>query len=219
MSIAEFAKLDLSPRQRFLLRGIDWATYQTISRALDGRHLRLSYDGENLELMTISGIHATLSRLLGRFVVVLTEELELPLRSCGDMTLDRADLQRGLEADESFYIENEPLVRDKDQADLTVEPPPDLGVEIDITSSSRRRMAIYAAIKVPEVWRYDSRTLTVFVLGPDGQYEEAAASRTFPQIRIEQIADFLAQVNQVEENELVKQFRAWVRQQIHEQRP
>ncbi len=214
MSTTELPELDLSPRQRFVLRGIDWNTYQTISRALDGRHLRLSYDGENLELMTISRIHATLSRLLGRFIVVLTEEFELPLRSCGDMTMDRADLERGLEADESFYIEHEPLVRGKDQVDLTVDPSPDLGIEIDISSSSRRRMAIYAAIKVPEVWRYDTRILTVFLLGADGQYAQSARSRIFPRIPVDQVTEFLQQVNQVDENELVKRFRAWVREQV-----
>jgi Uma2 family endonuclease len=214
MSVAACAELDLSPQQRFVLHAVDWDTYQTISRTLDGRHLRMSYDGETLELMTISRIHSTLSRLLGRFVVVLTEEFELPVASCGDMTVDREDLQRGLEGDESFYIENEPKVRGKEQIDFQVDPPPDLGVEIDISSSSRRRMAIYAVLKVPEVWRYDGRTLAVLLLGPDGRYSQATASRAFPQISVDQLAGFLQQVNQVEENQLVKQFRTWVRQQL-----
>jgi Uma2 family endonuclease len=199
-----------------VLSGIDWKTYYTISRALNGRHLRIAYDGETLELMTISRIHSTLSRLLARFVVVLTEEFQLPVASCGDMTVDREDLERALEGDETFYIENEPLVRGKEQIDFTVHPPPDLGIEIDISSSSRRRMAIYAVLKVPEVWRYDSRMLTVFLLGPDGQYAPATASRYFPRIPIDQIATFLQRFNQVEENELVRQFRAWVREQIRE---
>jgi Uma2 family endonuclease len=214
MSTIEVPAVDLSPRQRFMLGGIDWQTYRTISDALNGRHLRMSYDGENLELMTVSSIHATLSRLLGRFVVVLTEELQLPVASCGDMTVDREDLERGLEGDESFYIENEPRVRGKEQIDFAVDPPPDLGIEIDIAASSRRRMAIYAALKVPEVWRYDARTLTVFLLGTDGQYAPASKSRVFPQIPVDEIAGFLQQVNQLEENELVRQFRTWVRERL-----
>jgi Uma2 family endonuclease len=146
--------------------------------------------------------------------VVLTEELQLPVASCGDMTVDREDLERGLEGDESFYIENEPRVRGKEQIDFAVDPPPDLGIEIDIAASSRRRMAIYAALKVPEVWRYDARTLTVFLLGTDGQYAPASKSRVFPQIPVDEIAGFLQQVNQLEENELVRQFRTWVRERL-----
>ncbi len=169
MSVAELRELDLSPRQRLVLHDVDWKTYYAVSLALDGRHLRLPYDGETLELMTIARIHSTLSRLLGRFVVVLTEEFQLPVASCGDMTVDREDLVRGLEGDETFYITNEPRVRGKEQLDFQIDPPPDLAIEIDITSSSRRRMAIFTALRVPEIWRYDGQMLDRIPLGTRGR--------------------------------------------------
>src|SRR5437899_1486344 len=84
---------------RFLLRALDWQTYRTISGALKGRHVRLTYDRGNLELMTISGTHGNCSRLLGRFVFVLAEEYDLTIRSFGDMTCDREELDRGVEPD------------------------------------------------------------------------------------------------------------------------
>src|SRR5262245_52608801 len=139
-------------QQRLVLRGVDWPRYQAIIRALGERSLRLAYDGENLELMTVSRLHDKLSRLLGRFLVVLTEELGLPLDSAGSVTLEKEDVQRGIEADESFYITNEPLIRDKDEIDLATDPPPDLAVEIDISRSSLNRLAIHAALRIPEVW-------------------------------------------------------------------
>src|SRR5438105_741851 len=107
--------------QRFLLRAVDWGTYRSISDALKGRHLHLTYDRGNLELRTISGTHGNCSRLLGRFVFVLAEEFKLPVRSFGDMTCESEELDRGVEPDESFYITNEPRVREKEEIDLAID--------------------------------------------------------------------------------------------------
>src|SRR5579862_8878380 len=68
---------------RFLIGGIDWNTYRKIADALDGRHFHMSYDGENLELMTISDLHGWYSRFLMQCVAVLTEETGLPRRCYG----------------------------------------------------------------------------------------------------------------------------------------
>src|SRR2546421_3954220 len=99
--------------RRFVLRAIDWHTYRTISEALKGGHLRLTYDRGNLELMTISGTHGNCSRLLGRFVFVLAEEFHVPIRSFGDMTYESEELECGVEGDESFYLTNEAAVRER----------------------------------------------------------------------------------------------------------
>src|SRR3954466_9308750 len=141
----------LAPEQRFLLRDVDWTTYRVLANALGTRHLRLSFDGGSLEFMTISRLHGRLSRLLGRLVLSLSEDFGLPISSCGDFTLDRGDLERGLEPDECFYLQNEPLVREKEELDLSTDPPPDLAIEIDVSRDSRRRLRIYAEIGVPEV--------------------------------------------------------------------
>src|SRR5262245_1901471 len=173
-----------SDGQRFLLRSIDWQTYRKISEALTGRHVRLTYDRGNLELMTIWGRHGNSSRLLGRFVLVLAEEFGLPIRSFGDMTCEREDLERGIEPDESFYLVSEPLIRDKEDIDLCSDPPPDLGLEIDISRTSRYRMRVYADLRVPEVWQYDGETVRVYQLDVNGQYLITDRSRYFPAIPI-----------------------------------
>lgn len=205
--------------QRLLLHSVDWETYQTISNALAGRHVRLTFDRGNLEFMTISPLHARYSRLLGRMIVVLTEVFELPVCSVGDMTCSREDLERGLEGDESFYIANAPVIRNKADLDFTVDPPPDLGVEIDMSRSSRSRMPIYAALRVPEVWRFDGVTLTVFQLTEDGDYVAGAQSAYFPGVPVAGIVDFLRRLTEVEENKLLELFRVWVRQQKENRDP
>ncbi len=200
--------------QRFVLPAVDWTTYQAISKALTGRHVRLSYDGENLEFMTISPTHGNYSRLLGRFVVVLTEEAGLPLKSFGDMTCEREGVGQGLEPDECFYITNEPSVRENERIDLTFDPPPDLALEIDISRSSRDRMVIYAALQVPEVWRFNGDKLVACGLGEDGRYSTVDHSRYFPKVPVAELANFLKRRAQTDENTLVGRFRAWARQQV-----
>ena len=204
---------------RLVLHDIDWPAYRAIAGALRGRHVRLTYDRGVLELMTISHPHGNLSRLLGRLIVALTEELGLPVHSCGDMTCDREDLDRALEPDECYYLQNEPLVRAREVIDLATDPPPDLAVEIDVSRSSRRRLPIYAALGVPEVWRYDGTALRVYRLGSQGEYVVSEQSRQFPTIPVQRLADFLGRRHETDENSLVRAFREWVRQQLAGPRP
>jgi Uma2 family endonuclease len=200
--------------QRLVLRGVEWSEYRKISDAFNGRHLRLTYDRGTLEFMTISSTHGRFGRLLARLVGALTEELALPLCSCGDMTCDREDLERGLEPDECFYITNEPLVRDREKIEVGIDPPPDLAVEIEITRSSRNRLGIYAALGVPEVWRFDGESLTMHQRLANGQYAVAERSPQFPFLSATELGKFLQLYTQMEENALVRSFRDWVRKQI-----
>lgn len=206
--------IQASLEQRFLLRDCDWSRYKAFAKALDGSHVRLTYDGGRLELMTISHGHERWGELVGRFITVLAEELDMPLQSGGSTTLDRDDVERALEPDKCFYLDHEEQVRDKDDIDLSVDPPPDLAVEIDISRSSLNRLGIYAALGVPEVWRFDGAVLRIYRLGPDGSYAEVQESGHFPLLPIAKIQEFLLQRGQMDETKLVKSFRQWVRQQM-----
>ncbi len=200
--------------QRLLLGAVEWDTYQAISKALTGRHVRLTYDRGTLEFMTISSTHGNLRWLLGRLVWALAEEFGLPLRGFGDMTCDRQDLERGVEPDECFYLVNEPQIRNREAIDLTRDPPPDLMLEIDVSRSSRRRIEICAAMGVPEVWQLGGETIRVHQLGPAGQYVLTAESRYFPGIRVAELITFVNRRTEMDEMSLVRAFREWVRQLI-----
>ena len=122
--------------------------------------------------------------LLSEFVSVLTQEIGMPICHYGDMTCERADLQCAIEADESLYLENELLVRSKEDLDFTVDPPPDLAVEIDLGRRSRNRMKIYGALGVSEIWRFDGENVCIHNGGEDGHYavvEQSALSICFRQ--------------------------------------
>jgi hypothetical protein len=105
-------------------------------------------------------------------------------------------------------------VRGKRRINLRVDPPPDLAIEVDVTHSSLNRLGIYAVLKVPEVWRYDDPALTFHVLGPGGQYTESPHSAAFPLVTPADLVAFLALRAALDENEVVRQCRAWMRQRL-----
>ncbi len=199
--------------QRLVLHGIDWPTYSRLLVAFAGqRGLRLSYDRGTLEIMTLTYGHESLAHLLGRFVVALTEELGLPIAEGGSTTFRRRRSRRGLEPDQSYWIANEPLVRGKTRIDLRVDPPPDLAVEVDVANSSVNRMRIYRALGVPEVWRLVDGMLSFHVLAGGGRYAVSPTSRAFAFLSSSDVQGFLLQRGQQDENTIVRQFRAWLRQ-------
>ncbi len=205
--------VDVMGEQRFVLHDVSWSEYQRFADVLGERHLRLTFDRGSLEFMTLSLGHERYSNLLGRFVEVITEELDTPLLSGGSTTFGRADLERGIEPDQCYYLQNEPLVRDKDEIDLSIDPPPDLAIEVDVSRSSLNRMGIYAALRVPEVWRFDGETLRAFRFNKRGNYVEVARSGHFPFLSLAKIAEFLERRTEMDETSLVRSFRRWVRGQ------
>ncbi len=204
------ATLIQSP-DRVILPHISWQTYQSLIKDFEQEPaLRLTYDRGVLEIRMPLDPHETYKKLLGRLLESATEELDMEIRSLGSRTCNREDLARGLEPDQCYYIQNEALVRGVEQIDLNQFPPPDLAIEIDITSSSINRLSIYTALGVPEVWRYDGQKLTILSL-QNGEYVSQVRSTALSVLKAEDIVRFLALRNATGETSLVKQFRKWVK--------
>jgi Uma2 family endonuclease len=198
-----------------VLDDVDWRTYSRLLRVFAGRAgVRLAFDRGRLEIMHPLPEHETAAYMLGRFIDTLTEQLGLPVKAGRSTTFRRRRKQRGLEADNSYWIANEAQVRGKQAIDLRVDPPPDLAVEVDLTHSSLDRLGIYAALGVPEVWRLDAQSLTCRVLQPDGRYGVSTTSLAFPRLAIADLEPFLALRYREEDNAIVAMFREWVRQHV-----
>lgn len=199
---------------RIVLDGIHWTTYQALIRDLESEpHKRLTYNQGRLEIMVPLPPHERYKSLMGRLVEVTTEESATEIASLGSTTWSREDLQKGLEADECFYIQNEQAVRGKDAIDLTVDPPPDLAIEVDNTQSSLNRLEIYAAIGVPEVWRFDGKTLTIYRLIKD-HYQPQEISTALPLLNRTDILRFLESSQTMGETTWVRAFRQWIRSKL-----
>jgi Uma2 family endonuclease len=206
------SSLSAPAEERIYLENIRWQTYLALLVDLGEHRGRLTYDHGRLEIVSPSKKHENLKRLLGRLIEAFTEELDIKIQSVSSTTLNREDLQRGVEADECYYVEHEATVREQEEIDLTRDPPPDLVVEVEVSRRLIPRIPIYAAMGIPEIWRYDGKTLRVSRLdSASGQYVEVKASKVFPMLPPLEVARFLEQRGSVDETQLVRSFRSWVR--------
>lgn len=194
-----------------LLEDISWHGYESLLYALsDNSHVRLSYDHGSLEIMSPSDKHEYLKSLLGHLMSVLTEELDLKYISIGSTTLKRERASSGTEPDDCFYITNADRVIGKSEIDLSIDPPPDMAVEIDISNKSRTKFSIYSSIGVPEIWQYRNEQVKFFRLA-EGSYIEMPASDLFPFLTPDVVTEFLKQEYFQDFNAVKREFRRWVR--------
>jgi Uma2 family endonuclease len=200
------------PREQIILKGIHWETYQSLVRDLEAQpSKRLTYDNGVLEIRRPLPPHERYKKWLGRLVEIVTEELGIEIASLGSCTWSRDDLRKGLEPDECYYIQNEAAVRGKETITLSVDPPPDLAIEVDSTSSSLDRMGIYAALGVPEVWRYDFKVMTFwFLVG--GVYVPRETSISLPLVTATAVQVLLSEAMSMGETSWARRVRAWIRQ-------
>ena len=198
---------------RVALRGMDWVAYCQMRSLLNERtRARLTYDRGTLEITMPSEAHEFYARLIERFIIILVVELGLRVKTLGSTTLDREDLDRGAEPDNGYYIQNQPLVAGR-AIDLAVDPPPDLVVEVDINHTDIDKNALYAAMGVPEFWRFNGRVWRIYELR-DGAYGECDRSPTFSMISKDDLYQFLTTC-QTDEVAAEINFRTWLRSQIN----
>lgn len=197
-----------------LLSNVDWRTYSRLLKAFAERPgVRLTYDRGELEIMVPRLEHDDDAWFLGDLIFVLTEELGLPLKRGGSTTLRRRLRQRGIEADGCFWIDNAPKMAGHRKLKLGADPPPDLAIEVDVTHSSLDRLAIYADLQVPEVWRLEGNRLDFHVLGSHGSFEIAEVSKAFPLIAPADVLRFVQQAREAgDENVVIRRFRDWIRE-------
>lgn len=195
------------PETVIRLHDVSWDLYYALREIDANNGIRMAYDSGVLELMTAGKPHGRLAMLIGRLVGEITVALEMPMQSLGNTTLRREEKLKGIESDQLYYIQNEPAVRDKEELDLDRDPPPDLGIEVDISRSSMPKLPIYAALQVAEVWRHDGRTLRFYVLGEDGEYAEVERSRAFSWLEPSHLTQFLDRRNEVDETTFILEFR------------
>jgi Uma2 family endonuclease len=199
------------PDQRIFLDNITWEMYESLLRAHRDRSVpRFTYDRGQLEIMSPSIEHEELKDTVALLVNTLAEEMHINTRSFGSATFRRADLQRGFEPDGCFYVQSLTRIHGRTELDLTVDPPPDLVIEIDLTSPSLPKFPIFAQLGVPEVWHADGSQMHIFCLAGE-QYIEHAESSIFPGITAEVITRFVHESHAFDRLTWLRHVREWVR--------
>ena len=198
-----------APGGRVLLSGISWTLYQDMLAEIRNGGVRLTYEDGWLEIMTLSPLHERVKTIVARVIESYADALGLNVEGFGSTTFGREDLRRGLEPDECYYIAHLAHVLGKDKLDLATDPPPDLAVEVDISPADIAKQPIYAALGVPEVWRYDGRRLTPLHL-KSGAYVEADRSLSFPDLPMDRFNQFLAVGLSSGQSAAVRAMREWL---------
>lgn len=211
--LLELKRISVPPGQKILLEKITWQEFETILDELgEHRSARIAYDGGILEIMTPLPEYEVDKVAIGDFIKAILEELDIDFYPLGSTTFKNQLMQQGIEPDDCFYIQNEAKVRGKKKLDLSLDPVPDLALEVDVTS--RTHLNIYAALGVPEVWRFEQGKLQINVL-QGNRYIEVEMSPNFPNLPLKEvIPEYLKQVKIRGRNKTMKAFRDWVREQV-----
>jgi Uma2 family endonuclease len=211
MVALQLRQLVVPPGQRIQLQEVNWHEFEAIIDELGNkRPTRIAYSDGILEIRMPSPKHEKAKVLIGDMVKILLEELDLDNECFGSSTFKRQDMAKGIEPDDCFYIENYAQAIGKDRIDLTVDPPPDLAIEVDITSKTE--LDAYRSLGVPELWQFEDGRVRINLLR-DGQYQEANFSPHFPNFPIiEGISQFLDRSQTQGRSQTLKAFRQWVRE-------
>jgi Uma2 family endonuclease len=197
--------------QYVVLHDVSWATYEhLLADHLDCSSPHFTYDRGTLEIMSPSMEQEEINRNIGSLIDMIVIEWGLHLRPLGSMTFKREDLQRGFEPDSCFYIQHVKSIKGKRKIDLATDPPPDLVIEIDITSGSIDKLPLYAALGIPEVWRYVGDRLLILALAVNN-YVEVEESLVLPRLTGAIIVRFIEEGRKLKRPAWLRSVREWAR--------
>lgn len=205
--------VNASAEQRVVLNNVSWDTYLALAAEDDRPGKRICYDQGVMEIMSPGMLHEHIAALLGRMVNTFTEEYNIEASCSAGTTFKRDDVERGFEADESYYIASNKAVRGKDEIDLSIDPPPDLAIEVDISRSSMPKFAIYQSIGVPELWRYDGKAILIYILDQNGKYQRSESSLALTDFPFAKAQSVLDHRHEESDTTLIRDFREFVRLQ------
>lgn len=192
------------------LRGQTWEDYEEIIESVgEASGLRISFDGRNVKIMTLSTKHEKYVRLVERMIDNLSMRKRIKILSYGSSTMKSSRQERGSEPDCCFYVQNAELVADKDTIDFSRDVPPDIVVEIDIHHSSTEKFEIYSKLRVPEFWLYDGERLRIYRFESE-TYVAVKKSVALPILSDDVLTDFLNRLQNSDQFEILLKFENWL---------
>lgn len=215
MVTLQLQQLDITAGQRIVLTDVNWSKFEAILKELgDKRASKIAYYQGKLEIRMPLPEHEFDKEIIGDMVKILLEELDLERECYGSTTFKREDMSAGIEPDNCFYIKNYRLMIGKRRLDLTIDPPPDLAIEVDVTSKTQ--LSAYETLGVGELWQFEKGQLRINVL-QSGKYIESSFSPNFPDFPLVDEIPKFAKISLIEgSSAALKAFRKWVIAQITE---
>ena len=195
--------------QRVVLYDVSWETYERLlADHLDNSVPHFTYDRGVLAIVSPLPEHEKINRTISLLADLLAEEFGVDLENLGFTTFKREDLKRGFEPDTCFYIQNAARLEGKIELDLTVDPPPDLVIEIAIKSPSLDRPPLFAQFGVPEIWHYDGERVSILELESNG-YAGRTSSIAFPTLTGDNLTYFAKRGVALGRRAWIREVREW----------
>ncbi|MGI8642209.1 MAG: Uma2 family endonuclease [Pyrinomonadaceae bacterium] len=196
--------------QKLILQGISWEFYeQILDEYKDSNALHFAYDDGFLEVEAPLAKHEIPIGILSDLVTTICVESDIDFRNVGSTTFRKRAKTKGCEPDTAFYIQNENQIRGLLEIDLSKNPPPDLVIEVDVTSPSLNKMPIYAALGVSEVWLYKGEKVVFYKLY-GGVYQETSNSVALPFLNSKTVTEFLQKGLGGSSVKWFKEVRKWI---------
>ena len=204
----------LAPGESLFYRNISWSDYKQLTDELtEWPGKRVTFDGGCLEIMSPLAKHEQYKELISRIVGITSDVMEVDAEHLGSTTFTENWLDKGTEPDSCFYIANAAAIIGKRRIDLNVDPPPDIAAEVDITSPSIRKLPIYEAMRVPEVWLYNEKTLRIFLLNKSG-YTLSTHSASFPILSSDALTKTLEDSKTLGQSATLRIFKKWLKSEL-----
>lgn len=181
--VKPIAKIRLEPGSLVTIEDVNWQDFEDILQELgEKRSSRIAYSKGNLEIMVPLPEHEKPKDIISDIVKILLKKMGKKYEPFGSTTFKQENIA-GVEPDACFYIQNYQVMINRRKL-ASNDPPPDLAIEIDVTSQTK--LEAYQALKVPELWIYSNKMLNIYLLQNDN-YVKSDYSPIFPHIPLSQI--------------------------------
>jgi len=193
-----------------IFHGATWEEYEELlDRVGEAAGLRISFNNGTLKVMSLSPEHEKYVRFIERLISTLSLRLRINIVSFGSATMRKRRDSKGNEPDAFFYIQTAAVIGNRIELDFSIDPPPDVVVEVDIHHDSTDNDAIYAALGAPEIWRYDGWALTIYQLQQD-EYVVAETSQALPMLSGRILTEYVTRMRRDGEFEALLAFDEWL---------
>ena len=204
-----------------VLHRVPYEVFDQLCQEPANRFLRMTYRDGTLEIMSPIGYeHENTSEWFGMIIRAVTSELGITCKGVGSAMFHRAGPRplkgHGKQPDRCYYIANASRMYGKKKADMAAgDPPPDLWIEVDDRGSSRKRFPIFAALGVPELWRYRVKSKKLEFFGLQGAvYQPIERSQALPMLTPALVLEAFALGSDGDESLWDRSLRAWVREKF-----
>jgi Uma2 family endonuclease len=190
--------------------GVGWEEYEELLQQVgEAGGLRISFDDGTLQVMTLSPEHEKYCDFIKRLVSSVSLRLRINILFFGSATMRKKERRKGNEPDACFYVQNAATIGNRIHIDFELDPPPDIAVEVDVHHDTRNKFRIYAALGVPELWRFDGDQLTIHSLEQD-EYRQVETSAALPMLASRVMTEQLRKLETEGELQTILAFEQWL---------